>query len=109
MPYPTIHGRRRTTEYFIWRNFRQRCTNPKDPCFKNYGGRGISVCDRWNKFENFFADMGERPPGLTLDRRNNDGDYDKGNCRWATRSEQNLNRRPSRRQRPFIPANCKTT
>lgn len=73
---------------------KSRCTNPLDHNFKNYGARGIRVCKRWAKFENFFADMGHPPPGLTLDRRNNDGHYTPKNCRWATRSEQQRNRRP---------------
>jgi hypothetical protein len=72
----------------------QRCTNPKFHQFKDYGGRGIQVCDRWREsFEAFLADMGEPPEGHTLDRIQNYGDYEPGNCRWATRDEQRKNSR----------------
>lgn len=71
-----------------------RCTNPGATKFKDYGERGISVCARWlDSFENFLADMGERPDGKTLDRMQNDGNYEPGNCRWATPKEQATNRR----------------
>lgn len=82
----------RSPEYDCWRNMIQRCTNPKSVGFHRYGGRGIVVCDRWLTFENFLADMGEIPKkGLTLERKNNDGNYEPGNCRWATRKEQSRN------------------
>lgn len=72
-----------------------RCFNPKATRFENYGGRGIAVCDSWrNSFEAFLADMGRKPsPAFSLDRINNDGNYEPGNCRWATASEQAFNRR----------------
>lgn len=70
-----------------------RCLNPKDPYWKNYGGRGIQICERWMTFENFLSDMGERPQGRTLDRKDNDGNYEPGNCIWSTPKEQAQNRR----------------
>jgi hypothetical protein len=90
--------------YATWVHMRARCTRPGHPDWKNYGARGIRVCDRWLSFANFLADMGERPPGMTIDRKNNNGNYEPGNVRWATRQQQSANRRPStlwrRRGRP---------
>lgn len=84
-----------STTYNSWAGMIQRTTNPKYRYYYNYGGRGISVCDRWkNSFESFLKDMGECPPNKSLDRYpNNDGNYEPGNCRWATRKEQSDNRR----------------
>jgi len=79
-----------------WRAMQTRCDNPRGKCYELYGGRGIAVCDRWRVFENFLADMGERPEGLTLDRLDVEGNYEPGNCRWATVQEQNRNRRRRR-------------
>ena len=88
------HGMRYSPEYYVWNAMRQRCSNPKDSNFSNYGGRGISICKQWNSFENFYADMGARPSSkYSLDRINVYGNYEPANCRWATFSEQMSNRR----------------
>lgn len=80
--------------YNTWANMIQRCTNANRPDYKNYGGRGISVCARWRaSFKDFAEDVGERPPGLSMDRIDNNGNYEPGNVRWATRSQQTLNSR----------------
>lgn len=87
------HGMRRSRTYNSWISMKTRCNNPNALKYPHYGGRGIKVCEQWQSFEAFYADMGERPEGLTLDRINNDGNYEPSNCRWATASEQNFNRR----------------
>lgn len=89
-------GGSRSKTYMVWDSMRQRCNNPRHAAFKNYGARGITVCERWESFENFLADMGEKPDGLSIDRKDNSLGYFKDNCRWATDVEQNRNTRSVR-------------
>jgi hypothetical protein len=91
------HGLTDTSEHYTWRSMIQRTTNPRNKRFADYGGRGITVCDRWRSFENFYADMGPKPtPSHQIDRIRNEGNYEPGNCRWATKTEQARNKRTNR-------------
>ena len=106
--HSTTHGKRYAPIYNIWCKIIRRCTKPLDKGYPYYGGRGITVCERWRRFEDFYADMGDRPPLLSIDRVDNNGGYWCGkcdecatlnhllNCRWATKSEQMVNRRTTR-------------
>jgi len=85
------HGRSRSSTYKSWQMMHQRCGNPANDNYRRYGARGVTVCPRWDAFEAFLSDMGERPAGTSLDRRDSAGHYEPDNCRWATRRQQNIN------------------
>ena len=93
----TKHGMHETKIYKVWTSMIQRCINKNAPFYERYGGRGIIVCDRWRRFENFIKDMGMREEGLELDRINNDGNYEPSNCRWVTHKE-NCNNRSNKKK-----------
>lgn len=91
------HGKTGTSEYYSWGNMLKRVLSPNNPAYKWYGARGITVCERWRKFENFYADMGDKPtPKHSIERVNNNGDYEPSNCVWATKETQARNKRSPR-------------
>lgn len=105
-PNARKHGLSNSTVYMAWANMKDRCYNKNHPKFKDWGGRGIRVCVRWkNSFENFYEDMGDKPsPDLSLERINNDKGYSPDNCKWATRVEQNRNKRNNGKS---VKSNCR--
>lgn len=95
--WPKRHGLTKTKVHMAWRQMKKRCLNPKCAMYKHYGGRGITICERWLSFDNFFADMGHPPEGMSLERVDNEGNYCPENCKWATRIEQLNNTRKTRK------------
>jgi hypothetical protein len=89
------HGMHKTPVYIVWESMIQRCTNPKKDGWEQYGGRGITVCDAWRMFENFYSDMGDRPEGHQLERNDNDAGYCRENCRWIPAIDQQNNKQNS--------------
>lgn len=98
------HGKTGSKIWIVWDSMLQRCNNPNHKSYKDYGGRGVNICKRWHAFENFYADMGDVPDGLSIERNNVNGNYEPSNCRWATMLEQGLNKRNN----TLITANGKT-
>ncbi len=90
------HGMKQTQAWVCWMSINQRCHNKNRKDFSSYGGRGINICERWSKFENFIEDMGHPPDGMSIDRKDTNGNYEPGNCRWATSTEQGRNKRNNR-------------
>jgi len=95
---------KQTSSYGTWSAMRRRCRNPNTVRYERYGGRGIKVCERWDSFANFFADMGEKPAGMSIDRIDVNGNYEPGNCRWATATEQSQNNNSNVKLEPHEPA-----
>lgn len=95
----STHGMYKSLEYASWLHMLNRCGNPKNDGYDGYGGRGITVCKRWLKFENFFEDMGIRKKGLSIERIDNNKGYYKENCKWATTLEQSRNKRPRKKNK----------
>jgi hypothetical protein len=93
----TTHGKSKAPIYPLWQGMLDRCNNPSNSRYARYGGRGIAVCDEWLDFAKFYADMGDCPPGKSLDRKDNNHGYSKDNCRWATAKEQASNTSRTRR------------